>query len=357
MPRVRRSDVTKLDGATRTPEGYIDTYGNLTRTGVFEYRRADGSVQRELRLPEHVFNPASIASANGQPLTLQHPMQNLDARSFKRHTVGFVFEPHKADDGEHLRARVRIMDADAVRAVESGVKELSNGYETTLIPLDGGVFKRDDFNGGSEVRADFLQTEILINHTALVDRGRAGPSARLDSAGNQGAQTMNEEEKKAFDAAIAEAAKAKAESAAEKARADAAEGKVATYEAEKAKAAAEAASKAKAELVAQVAVIAKKDAAELEKLDERALLLEALAVMQPAIKADGWNDGMLRGAFETALAIEATRTDSASDMARVVAGVKKTDKNLDAEDENASENAYRKAREIASNAWRTQNKA
>ena len=38
----------------------------LTRVGIFEYRRPDGSIRRELRLPEEVFAPESLASYKGK---------------------------------------------------------------------------------------------------------------------------------------------------------------------------------------------------------------------------------------------------------------------------------------------------
>lgn len=356
MPRVQRTDVTRIDGAKRTREGYIDTHGSLTRTGVFEYMREDGTVQRELRLPEHIFDAASIASVHGQPLTLQHPSRILDSRTFKAHAVGFVFDPYRADDGTHLRARIRVMDAGAVEAVERGLKELSNGYEATLVPVEGGKFRRDDFNGGVEVSADFLQTEILINHTALVDRGRAGPSARLDSAGNQdqGDPTtmMTPEEKQALEDAKNAAEKAKQEAAAEKSRADSLAGKVASYEAAKVKEAEDAAAKAKSGLAAQVALILKKDALELVKLDESAIMCEALAKLQPSLKVDGWSVEMLRGAFNVvAVASEASRTDTVGEMARFAGAARAVTADAEEDDENASQKAFENSRREAASAW------
>lgn len=335
-----------LDGVTKTPEGYIDTTGSLTRTGVFEYRRADGTVQRELRLPEHVFADKAIRSFHGQPLTLQHPSRNVDASSFKQHAVGVVLDPAKSDDGIHVRARVRVMDEAAVRAVEAGTKALSNGYETELVPIAGGVFKRDDYNGGAEVRADFLQTEITGNHTALVDRGRAGPTARLDSAGNEeNEMAMTKEEEQAL-------ADAKAAADAAKKRADAAEARVAAFEAQQKQDAEAAKAKAKEALVARVAPIAKKDAAELAKQDEAAIMRAALTVMLPKLDTAKMDDASLFGALEVAFLAESARSDSASAMARAVGDAKANADKKDGEDEYASEAAYKKAHRDAAEFWK-----
>src|SRR5258708_4943493 len=181
--RVSRTDVITFDKADRTPEGYIDTFGKITKTGIFTYVKEDGAKQLELRLPEHVFSAESLKSFDGQPLSLNHPSQNFDAATFKQNVVGFVLHPEQSEDQEHVRARIKIMDASAIRAVEAGVKELSNGYTTDLVPVPGGVFRRDDWNEGKEVRVDYIQTNIRGNHTALVEKGRAGPTARLDSDG------------------------------------------------------------------------------------------------------------------------------------------------------------------------------
>jgi hypothetical protein len=43
----------------------------LTRVGIFEYRRPDGSIRRELRLPEEVFAQESLASYKGKPVILR----------------------------------------------------------------------------------------------------------------------------------------------------------------------------------------------------------------------------------------------------------------------------------------------
>lgn len=43
-----------------TPEGYLQATAYATRTGVFDYLLPDGSLFREYRPAEEVFNPDSL---------------------------------------------------------------------------------------------------------------------------------------------------------------------------------------------------------------------------------------------------------------------------------------------------------
>ena len=69
---VKRYDVGNL-GPMRMDNGYLRTTGKLTRVGIFDYRRADGSIQKELRLAEEVFRADSLGSFALVPLTNGHP--------------------------------------------------------------------------------------------------------------------------------------------------------------------------------------------------------------------------------------------------------------------------------------------
>lgn len=329
MPRVRRSDVTKIDVGNLTAEGYLDTEGSLTRTGVFTYFRPDGAPQRELRLPEHVFDPASLASFDGVPLTLGHPSTNLDAATAMRHAVGFVMQPHAHADGKHVRARIKVMAKDAIRAIESGVKELSNGYDTELEPIPGGVYRMPD---GTEERADFIQTNIRGNHTALVPRGRAGATSRLDSAGHEDSK-MDELEKAQAEIAALKVSQAKADAelatfrtereAQAKSRQDELDRIRGENEALKTDAKkrmdAEAAERAAA-LAAKVAPILKRDVTDLIALPEQQLMVDTLKIVSPELKTDAWGIETVRGAFEVAMLAETRRVDSASQAALAVVG-------------------------------------
>ena len=59
LKRVIRLDSLPLSQTYFTPEGYLVDRPILTSTGIFEYKNPDGSIRRELRLPEDVFDPES----------------------------------------------------------------------------------------------------------------------------------------------------------------------------------------------------------------------------------------------------------------------------------------------------------
>ena len=59
----------------RTTEGFLKGRAIVTSGGVFTYKRADGSLQRELRLPEEVFALATLESLKLKPVTLNHPTE------------------------------------------------------------------------------------------------------------------------------------------------------------------------------------------------------------------------------------------------------------------------------------------
>ena len=75
LRKVRRLDTIRLDKDDRTyftEEGYLVDHPILTSCGIFEYTNPDGSIRRELRLPEHVFNGKSLATYKGKPIIITH---------------------------------------------------------------------------------------------------------------------------------------------------------------------------------------------------------------------------------------------------------------------------------------------
>ena len=81
LKRVLRLDSIPLDETYWTKEGYLMDHPVVTSTGIFEYQNPDGTVRRELRLPEEVFDPASLASYKGKPVILTHEAGVVDKRN------------------------------------------------------------------------------------------------------------------------------------------------------------------------------------------------------------------------------------------------------------------------------------
>ena len=180
MREVQRLDYGRLSRVERTPQGGIRAPANLTRTGVFVYKRADGSEVRELRHPEEVFAEDSLATLAGAPITDLHPSKPVRPNNWRKLAIGHVGEQVK-QDGKFVAAQLSIQDQAAIVAVERGDrKELSCGYSCRIDPTPG------EYEGE---RYDQAQTNIRYNHVALgpSNWGRAGNEValRLDSQGNQ----------------------------------------------------------------------------------------------------------------------------------------------------------------------------
>ena len=156
--------------ATKTDEGYLVDRPIVGRTGIQIYRNADGTITRELRLPEEVFNADALASFKGKPITDGHPMGGVNAANYKKLTIGSILNDG-AKDGDNVRADIVINDADAIdKAEKGGIRELSLGYKVDL-EFTPGVWNGEAY--------DAIQKNIRINHLALVPKGRAG-NARLN---------------------------------------------------------------------------------------------------------------------------------------------------------------------------------
>lgn len=159
----------------------------LTRTGVFTYRRKDGTVVRELRHPDDVFDEESLKSLRMAPLTDDHPNEFVTPENFKKLTVGYISE--KIDnDGRLVTGTVVVSDKKAIAKADNGKVELSCGYIADLAN-ESGVFEGQPY--------DLRQKNIRYNHVALVDRGRAGHDVRLrmDSEDAFMVESENKDEK------------------------------------------------------------------------------------------------------------------------------------------------------------------
>jgi hypothetical protein len=234
-----RIDVGTLRPAKRRADGTLLVEGVLTRAGVFVYQDASGGERREYRPPAEVFKADSMGSFELVPLTNDHPGELVTAENARQYAIGAVGAPRR--DGDKMIAAISVFDAETIAKIDDGKQELSCGYLVEVVNKPGVTPEGE--------RYDAVQREIVGNHVALVDVARAGHVARIRMDGVSGAAYMKREEATMvkykidgvdFDVpeqvaqAFAKQDAAKSESlAAEKARADAAEG---TSAAEKARA-------------------------------------------------------------------------------------------------------------------------
>jgi uncharacterized protein len=176
--RYERADAT-LKPPQRRDNGFTLVEGRISRIGVQVYQRADGSVSRELRLPEEVFHPDSLASFALLPVTNRHPPGMLTAKNAKKYAVGSVGENVRQDD-DYVAAPLLIHDSDAIEAVEKGRTQLSCGYSCELDPT------QDESLIARWGKYDAIMRNIRGNHVAIVDVARAGPGASIRLDANDG---------------------------------------------------------------------------------------------------------------------------------------------------------------------------
>lgn len=171
MSTVQRYDYSEFK-ATKTDEGFLVDSPIVARVGIQEYRRADGTIRRELRLPQEVFAPEALASAKGKPIILDHKIPRVTSKDAHRVTIGAVLSEGR-QDGEGERMDIVIHSPDVI----GDRRELSLGY-TAYVDETPGV---DPTYGPY----DAIQRGIRVNHLAVVKSARAGKIARLNLDGNE----------------------------------------------------------------------------------------------------------------------------------------------------------------------------
>lgn len=169
-------DAAPLTSTKRTADGYLTTVARSVRTGVQLYTgaevgRPDLAVVNVYRPASEVHSADSLRSFSHAPVTNNHPSAPVTADNWKELAVGEVSTAAKVDDDGWVSLPLVLKDAATIEAVESGKRELSAGYSCTLVWGDGVA------PDGTAYQA--TQTNIRINHLAVVDRARAGSEARI----------------------------------------------------------------------------------------------------------------------------------------------------------------------------------
>lgn len=175
LKRVKRLDSIRLDkndSTYFTDEGYLVDHPILTSCGIFEYTNPDGSIRRELRLPKYVFDEKSLKTYRGKPIIITHEAGVVDKNNVEKEQIGTILSDGY-EDGEDVRAEIIVHDTDSMK--KCGLKELSLGYNLDLVE-ESGVWNGEQY--------DAIQTNIVINHLALVASARAGEQARLNIDGS-----------------------------------------------------------------------------------------------------------------------------------------------------------------------------
>lgn len=157
--------------AVMTPEGYLKDSPVIGRSGVQEYKRADGSIRREYRPPDVVFSAEALAGVHGIPIIDQH-VGLMTAANVRQHSIGTVLSVGR-QDGQTLVADIVIHDPTPV--TKFGRKELSLAYAVRTDETPGQTPEGEPYDARIEAITRY-------DHLAIVAKGRAGVARlRMDS--------------------------------------------------------------------------------------------------------------------------------------------------------------------------------
>lgn len=158
------------DNMAKTPEGYLICYDvKIARTGTQDYLGSELGVEDEVvkvnRPAEEVFKPATVASFEGKPFTNDHPYELLDANNTSIYSKGHIQNVRISDDKTYLIGDIIVTDSQTIQDIEGGKREISAGYNCDCMQDEDG---------------NWYQANIIGNHVALVDKGRAGEKVRIN---------------------------------------------------------------------------------------------------------------------------------------------------------------------------------
>lgn len=163
--------------AIRTSEKYLVVDALIARDGLLRY--SDGTTSWDEYRPRAELERAA-ESWRGSPVTDDHPTRMVDSSTWAQVAKGVHLGAPSVEvhDGVgYLRARLLIADAALIAKIDAGQRQLSIGFTADVVRAPGGI-------AADGTRCDAVQQDLVGNHTASVQRGRAGPACRvlLDSA-------------------------------------------------------------------------------------------------------------------------------------------------------------------------------
>lgn len=201
--KIQLSDRTYIDN-----DGYLVCEDAIFgRVGIQEYAKGELGIfgnPNEMvevhRLPEYIFDEASLETLDGKPLTLGHPKIKVTIDNYKDFAKGFV--QNIRHDEHNIYGDIRVTDKKVRDIIENKqMRELSLGYDMVLFQDD------NDENV-------YYCKDIIYNHLALVKQGRAGNAMILDSKDNfeeRGNDEVPDKEEKVVDETLVEKEETKEE--------------------------------------------------------------------------------------------------------------------------------------------------
>lgn len=159
--------------------GFLRINGIVARSGIQVYSNAEvGDYNEPLKMVnvyrprEEVLKEESLSTYANAPITDDHPNTFVTVDNATELIKGSVasYETYNKDGIDYIKAQIVVTDKDLINKVINGKMELSAGYSQNLVKEKG------EFEG---ITYDYIQTNIKINHVALVDSARCGQECKL----------------------------------------------------------------------------------------------------------------------------------------------------------------------------------
>jgi len=177
--RLSLGPAAGIAGARPLGNGALVVQARAARAGNVQVYRGDEVARPDLaqvriyRDPDEIFRPESLRSFGHKPVTLDHPPEAVTPRTWRGVARGHVGD-EVVRDGEFVRIPMLLADSAAIAAVQGGRREISVGYTCDLDWTPGTAPDGSPY--------DARQTQVIVDHVAIVAQGRAGPDCRIGDA-------------------------------------------------------------------------------------------------------------------------------------------------------------------------------
>ncbi len=152
----------------------------LARTGWMMYgpgetpiEPGESGVAYIERTADDLFDPVCVGSCMGAAVVDDHPDEDVTPKNWKKLSKGFAttnVRRGEGDDADVILGDLIIADEGLIQSVLAGKREVSLGYDA-------------DYEQTGEGQG--RQTKIVINHIALVEKGRCGPRCAIGDRAHQ----------------------------------------------------------------------------------------------------------------------------------------------------------------------------
>jgi hypothetical protein len=176
MPLPRFHTVETISpNISKTAEGYLVCANvPIARVGPLNYAAGEieGFIDATVaeRAADDLFDPDTIASFEGKPVTVGHPRDRnggivfVDVDNWQLYSRGHAANVRPDRENGHLLADLVLTTGEAQQYVDAGIREVSAGYDAEYEEFEPGKARQKNIRG---------------NHIAIVLKGRCGAECAI----------------------------------------------------------------------------------------------------------------------------------------------------------------------------------